>query len=427
MFKKFSQIWKVKSLRNKILVTCFLLIIFRATSRIPVPGVDVDVLKDMVGNIQNSGLGFLALLTGGSMENFSIILMGLSPYINASIIMQLLTVVSPKLESLSKEGESGRKKINSYTRWLTLPLSFLQSYGMILLLNSLSQGRLIDVADPMVILPAMLFVSAGTIFLMWLGEIITEKGIGNGISLIIYAGIAVNIPLVVGRVFSLDDETKTYAFIMFMIITIAMLFFIVLFTEGHRVIPITYGGRGRGNQGGLPIRVNQAGMIPIIFAVSMISFPTVIAQFFTNAKSEWMQDVASFINTYLNATTAGWTYIVIYFLLIVGFSFFYVSIVFNPEQIAENIQKRGGFVPGMRPGSQTSAYIGKVSNHLNLFGGVFLGIVAIIPILFTKYSDLSTNELVISGSGLIIVVGVVLELIRQVNAQMIMNDYEQLS
>lgn len=426
MLKTLKQIWNAKDLRGKIFFSLFIILLFRMASQIPVPGVDVDVVRSIKEGINNSGLNFLAVLTGGSMENFSIVLMGLSPYINASIIIQLLTIVVPKLEAISKEGESGRRALNMYTRWLALPLAFLQSYGMILLLNNLAQQGLLDTSNPYQILPTMLFITAGTVFLMWLGELISEKGIGNGISLLIFAGIVSGIPGVVARIFSLDDSDKIFSFLVFLAVTLVMLFFIILFTEGHRPIPITYAGKARGSQGGIPIRVNQAGMIPIIFAVSIISFPSVIAQFMKNAESEWLKNGATWIDTYLNASNAGYLYMVLYFLLIVGFSFFYVSIVFKPQEVAENIQKRGGFVPGMRPGTQTASYLEKVSNHLNLFGGVFLGIVAVIPLLFTKYTDLSSNELIISGSGLIIVVGVVLELIRQINAQLVMHDYEKL-
>lgn len=426
MFSYLRQIWNTPGLRKKILFTVFILVVFRVVAHIPVPGIDPEQLK---GIMQASGLDFLSLLTGGSIENFSIVLMGLSPYINASIIVQLLTVIVPKLESLSKEGEQGRNKINQYTRWIAFPLAFLQSYGMILLLNRLAPSGLLDVTRFAEVVPTMLYVSAGTIFLMWLGELITEKGIGNGISLLIFAGIVANIPQVVGNMLLSANagDTKTLPFLIFTVITIVMLFFIIMFTEGNRNIPITYAGRGaKSEKSGLPIRVNQAGMIPIIFAISMISFPSILSQFFANAESEWLRNASSFIQTYLNSSTPGYTYMLVYFLLILGFSYFYISITFNPDQIAENLQKRGGFIPGIRPGKQSSDYIAKVSSHLNLFGGVFLALIAIIPILFTRFTDLSTSDLLISGSGLIIVVGVVLELIRQINAQLVMHDYERL-
>ncbi len=431
MFKYLHQIWRSTTLRKKILFTLFILVVFRVAAHITVPGVNVGALAGIFE--QNDLLGVFSALTGGSMESFSIVLMGLSPYINASIIIQLMTVVIPKLEALSKEGMEGRRKINQYTRWLTVPFAFLQSYGMIILLNQSSQGNLIsDVTDPMVVLPIMIIITAGTVFLMWLGELITENGIGNGISLLIFASIISGMPTIVGRMLGIaqgGDTTKLWYFIVFVILTIAMLVFVVLITEGQRNVPITYATRatgGKGEKAGLPIRVNQAGMIPIIFAISMMTFPSVIAQFFRSSSSVTLQNIADFILKYFNATNPTYLYLVLYFLLIVAFSYFYVSVTFNPEQVAENIQKRGGFIPGIRPGSQTAEFLAKVSSHMNLFGGVFLAIVAVIPIIFTKYTTLSSSDLIISGSGLIIVVGVVLELIRQIDAQLIMHDYDKL-
>ena len=434
MFKYLHQIWQSKTLRKKILFTLFILVVYRLAAHISVPGVNVSAL----GNIfqQNDLLGVFSALTGGSMKNYSIVLMGLSPYINASIIMQLMTVVIPKLEALSKEGMEGRRKINQYTRVLTIPFALLQSYGMIILLNQSSRSAgaslISSVTDPGVVIPIMIIVTAGTIFLMWLGELITENGIGNGISLLIFASIISGMPTIVGRMLGIaqgGDTTKLGYFIAFVVLTILMLMFVVLITEGQRNIPITYATRatgGKGEKAGLPIRVNQAGMIPIIFAISMMTFPSVVAQFFQASASPLLQSIADVILKYFNATNPTYVYIVVYFLLIVAFSYFYVSVTFNPEQVAENIQKRGGFIPGIRPGSQTAEFLAKVSGHLNLFGGSFLAIVAVIPILFTKYTTLSSSDLIISGSGLIIVVGVVLELIRQIDAQLVMHDYDKL-
>lgn len=431
MLKYLHQIWQSTTLRKKILFTLFILIVFRVAAHITVPGVNVDALAGIFE--RNDLLGVFSAFTGGSMESFSIVLMGLSPYINASIIIQLMTVVIPKLETLSKEGMEGRRKLNQYTRWLTVPFAFLQSYGMIILLNQSSQGQLIsDVTDPTVVLPIMVTVTAGTVFLMWLGEMITEKGIGNGISLLIFASIISGMPAIVGRMLGIaqgGDTTKLWYFIAFVVLTVAMLVFVVLITEGQRNIPITYASRatgGKGEKAGLPIRVNQAGMIPIIFAISMMTFPSVIAQFFEKSSSPALQSVAGFILEYFNATNPTYLYMGLYFVLIVAFSYFYVSVTFNPEQIAENIQKRGGFIPGIRPGSQTAQFLAKVSSHMNLFGGLFLAVVAVVPIVFTKYTTLQSSDLIITGSGLIIVVGVVLELIRQIDAQLIMHDYDKL-
>lgn len=429
MLKYLKQIWNSKELRKKILFTFFLILIYRLVSHITVPGVDPTALKTILDS--SSMLGIFAAMTGGSMDNFSVVLMGISPYINASIIIQLMTVVIPHLENLSKEGEQGRHKINKYTRWLTLPLAFLQSYGMIVLLNSSANGQLIaDVRDPMLVLPIMLYITAGTVFLMWLGEIITEKGIGNGISMIIMFGIIANMPSVIGRILGLSqygDSSKLMPFLIFMALTLVILIMVIIFTEGQRKIPLTYTGRAtRGEKSVLPIKVNQAGMIPIIFAISMVTFPGVLAQFFQNAQSPFLQKVAEFILNNFSTQNPSIMYLVAYFLLVIGFSYFYVSVTFNPEQVAENIQKRGGFIPGIRPGSQTADFLGKTSSYLNLSGGIFLAIVAVVPLIFTKITPLSSGDLIISGSGLIIIVGVIIELINQINTQMVMHDYDKL-
>lgn len=435
MFKYLHQIWQSKQLRNKILFTLFILVVFRIAAHITVPGVNLAALENIFQ--QNDLLGVFSALTGGSMQHFSIVLMGLSPYINASIIIQLMTVVIPKLEALSKEGMDGRRKLNQYTRFLTIPFALLQSYGMIILLNQSSRGaagvKLISsVTDPSVVLPIMITVTAGTLFLMWLGELITENGIGNGISLMIFSSIVSGMPTVVGRMLGIaegGDTTKLSYFIVFVVLTVIMLMFVVLISEGQRNIPITYATRATGSKGeraGLPIRVNQAGMVPIIFAVSMMTFPSVMAQFFRASASTKLQHIADFILRWFDANNPSYFYLTIYFLLIVAFSYFYVSVTFNPEDVAENIQKRGGFIPGVRPGSQTAEFLGKVSSHLNLFGGTFIAVLAVVPILFTKYTTLASSDLIISGSGLIIVVGVVLEVIRQIDAQLVMHDYDKL-
>ncbi len=424
MFSSFHKIWHTEHLRRRILVTLGLLVVYRMVAHLPVPGTDPFALEQFLTNRSSGGLiGVFAALTGGAVDNFSVVMLGLSPYINASIIVQLCTVIFPKLEALSKEGQQGQQQLNKYTRWLGFPLAFVQSYGFLILLSR-SNLNLIDVTFPNVLLP-MLFVTAGSIFIMWLGEMITEKGIGNGISMIIFAGIVANIPTQISAMY-LAGGSERGAFVLFAVISLAMLIAVILFTDAHRLIPITYAnqGAGRGVQGGIPIRLNQAGMIPIIFAVSLITLPAIIAQFLQTAPN--FQGVVSAINTYFNATNPSWTYIVVYFLLVIAFTFFYVSVTFKPVELAESIQKRGGFVPGMRPGKQTSDMLTKISNRLNLWGGIFLGLVAIIPLLFTKFSTLGSSNLLISGSGIIIIVGVVMELIRQVNAQMLAHDYDKL-
>ncbi len=430
MFKVLKQIWHSKDLRRKILFTLGLLLVYRLMTHITIPGINVQSLQYVFD--RNALLGTFSLLTGGSAQHFSIALMGLSPYINASIIIQLLTVIVPRLEEISKEGEQGRKRLNRYTRFLALPLAFLQSYGMILLINSQAQVEIIQNIDSWgVLLPIMFATSVGTIVMMWLGEVISEKGIGNGTSLIIFAGIIAGIPPVIGPALKLA-EAEPERLLPFMAIVLFSLLFtlvVILFTEGQRRIPVTYAGqRGRGKveQSFLPIRINQAGMIPIIFAVSLITFPSIVGQFLLYADSEWLKEVGRIATTQLNQSS--WTYIVAYFLLVIGFTFFYVSIIFKPEEIAENIQKKGGFIPGLRPGKETSDYLRKVSNHLNLFGGLMIAFVGVLPIVLQLvFSELSIGgaTTIISGAGIIIVVGVVLDLIRQINAQLLTHHYER--
>lgn len=425
---KLVQIWRNQPLRKKILYTIGAILVYRFASSISVPGVDVAAIKTVFE--QNQILGAFSIFTGGSSENFSIMLMGVSPYINASIILQLMTVVIPKLEALSKEGEQGRRVINRWTRYLTLPLALLQSYGMILLLNnSAAQAGatlIADIYNPYTIIPLMLSITVGTIFLMWLGELITEKGIGNGISMIIFAGIVSAIPSIVGQTLGLAsfDESKYLPFIFMTIITLLTVMFVVFVTDAYRNVPITYGGAGQRavTKGGLPIKVNQAGMIPIIFAISMVTFPTLIAQFFPgNPVADWF--TVNFGGNQLSSA-----YIASLFIFVLAFTFFYVSITFKPEQVAENIQKRGGFIPGVRPGKETADYLSNVSLRLNLWGGLFIGGIAAGPILLQKFFQdfsIGTVQLLMSGSGIIIVVGVVIELVRQLNTQLMQENYDK--
>lgn len=430
MLKVLKQIWNSKDIRNKILFTLGMLAVYRLMTHITIPGVDKAALEYVFE--RNSLLGAFSLLTGGSAENFSIILMGLSPYINASIIIQLLSVIVPRLEEISKEGEQGRRTLNRYTRWLTLPLAILQSYGMIALINSQAQVEIIkNVGDWAVILPIMLIVSVGTLVLMWIGEVITEKGIGNGTSLLIFAGIIAAIPNVVGPTLKLaeTEPDRLLPFLAILLFSLLFTLLVVLFTEGQRRIPITYAGqrgRAKAEQSFLPIRINQAGMIPIIFAVSLITFPSIIGQFLLYADSEWVKSIGRFATTQFSNTN--WTYIVLYFFLVIAFTYFYVSIVFKPEEIADNIQKRGGFIPGLRPGKETSDYLAKVSNRMNLFGGTMIAFVGVLPIVLQLiFTELSVGSVptVVSGAGIIIVVGVVLDLIRQINAQLLTHHYER--
>lgn len=429
MLTYLKQIWRSDELRKRILFTVGILLLYRLLAHIPVPGSDPVALRQFLnGHKGIDALGIFAALTGGALNRFSVLLLGLSPYINASIIIQLCSVIFPKLEALSKEGQQGQQELNRITRWITFPLAFVQSYGFLLLLGA-NSVHIVDLTFPHVLAP-MLFVTTGSLFLMWMGELLTEKGIGNGISLIIFTGIVADIPQNISSMIVTSGGTglKMTAFYLFAVVSVLMLVAIVLFTDAHRQIPLTYAnqGAGRGVQGNIPVRLNQAGMVPIIFAVSLIAFPTIIASFLRSAQRPFIQDIVQFITTNLSAQNPSYFYIVVYFLLVYLFTYFYVSVTFKPEELAESIQKRGGFIPGVRPGPQTAAVLAKASNRLNFWGGLFLGVIAIIPLLFTKFGQLSSSDLIISGSGLIIIVGVVMELIRQVNAQLLAHDYEKL-
>lgn len=430
MFKYLSQIWHSKDLRNKILFTIGILVIYRLITQISIPNVNLEALSLVFE--RNKLLGAFSVLTGGSAENFSIVLMGLSPYINASIILQLMTVISPRLESISKEGEEGRRKINQYTRWLTFPLCLLQSYGMIRLLNASSPVPIIEnLSDPWVLLPIMVTISTGTVLIMWLGELISERGIGNGISLMIFTSIISGVPALLASTFALaqQDTERLVPLVAMVLLTIFFTVLVILITEGQRRIPITYAGQSRGSRGeqaNLPIRVNQAGMIPIIFAVSVVTFPSVLGQFLINAKSQWVRDLGEFFINYFQGQ--GMLYLSLYFLLIIAFTYFYVGITFNPDNVAENIQKRGGFVPGLRPGKQTADYLRSVSSHLNLWGGLLIALVAIAPILLQdlfQTAGTGSIPIIISGASLIIIVGVVSDLMRQINAQLLSHHYDR--
>ncbi len=426
-----KRIWNSRELRKKIIFTLFIILVFRIAAHIAVPGVDPAAIKSLFEG--GGAFAIFAALTGGSMENFSIVMMGLAPYINASIIVQLMTVVIPKLEQLSKEGESGQRTITTITRWLTLPLALAQSYGMIVLISGGVPGGqpFIDPHDPSQVLPAMITIAAGTLFLMWLGELITEKGIGNGISLLIFTGIISAMPGVVGNLLTqadLGETTKIVPFLAFVAVSAILLLIVVYVMDANRPIQIVNASRNTtGEKSTLPIRLLQAGMIPIIFAVSLLTFPSVLAQFLQGANAQWLQNAALWWQRHFSSGNITIEYLILYFLLILLFSYFYISVTFRPEQVAENIQKRGGFIPGIRPGKETAEHLAFVSNRINLWGGSFLGFIALVPLVFTMFSPLSQTDLIISGAGLIIVVGVVLELIRQVNAHLVTHNYDKLA
>lgn len=439
MLNHLKKIFAVKHLKNKILMTLALVLVYKLLAIIPVPGVNTEALSSMLAD--NEGLAFFGALMWWWLASFSIILMGLSPYINALIIMQLLGVIIPPLENLKKEWEAGQRKINKYTRILAFPLAFVQSYWMILLLNTLASGQIIDTSDTGTVLTAMTIVTAGTMFLVWLGEVMTEYGISNGISIIISASVLSGIPSLIAGYFPDNGgwvfDTISWAFtnsegfaglsswLSFLIIlalTVAVIYVIVKFTEWYRKIPVIYTRTGREEKSFFPIKVNQAGMVPIIFAVSLITFPSILWKVLSKGNSD--SGIAKFLMENFSFNNPSWMYIAVYFVLVVLFAYFYVSITFNTDEIAESIQKRGGYIPGVRPGSETSAYLGKVSSHLNLFGGWFLALIAVFPYIMQKFVWTQVN-FIVSWAGLIIIVSVVLELVRQIDSEMQMYDYKK--
>lgn len=428
------EILHSKELRKRILFTVWILFVFRLAAHITIPGIDVQRVSSLLSG--NQLFSIFSLLTGGGLDRMSIVMMGISPYITASIIVQLLTVIVPKWEQLSKEGERGQRIINRWTRIITVPIAFMQAYGLLSLLTSTGQGEsLFTDSSASTIIWAIFIATTGTMLLLWLGDLITEKGIGNGTSVIIFAGILAGVPGLIQQYAGLVsvDASQFYILLAAGAFTLAMIVFIVLISDGQRKIPITYAtkamqGRVSNESSFIPIPVNQAGMIPIIFAVSLLALPSLLANYLQVANSDWLKGASTWVMQNFTQDS-GW-YLGSYFFLIILFTYFYVSVAFNPEQVAENIQKRGGFIPGMRPGRQTADFLGKVSRRLTLLGSLFIAIVALLPLTMKFFSNESfgaTVPVLVSGAGLIIVVGVVLELVRQVNAQLMMQDYEKFS
>ncbi|MBI4250144.1 preprotein translocase subunit SecY [Candidatus Uhrbacteria bacterium] len=421
MLKKCIQIWSLPDLRNRILFVLGMLVVFRLAASVPIPGVDAANLRQFFAG--NQIFGLMNIFSGGGLERFSVVAMGVAPYITSSIIFQLLVMILPRLEALQKDGEYGRQKINQYTRYLTVPLAVIQGYGMILLLRQSPRPILADVSVESI--AAMLItMTAGTVFLMWIGELISEKKIGNGISLLIFAGIVANLPSIVQSI-QLLEASQFVNLIIFLAVALLTIVVVVYMTEGQRNIPVTYARRVRGMRmiGGvdthLPLRVNQAGVIPIIFAISVILFPPTIAQFFVNARSAWVTQGAQAVIAFFNDSTF---YGILYFLLVIGFTYFYTSVVFKPDQIAENLQKQGGFVAGIRPGKATADFLQATVMRINLPSAVFLGAIAVLPLVIQQLTEIRT--LAIGGTSLLIVVSVVLESMKQIDAQLTMRDYE---
>ncbi len=454
MIEAVRTAFSLPDLRKRIFFTVGLLIVYRLVANIPVPGVNLEAW--LAFSNQESGnavINFLDLLSGGAVRNFSVMAMGVYPYITASIIIQLLTPIIPQLQELSTEGESGRNKMNKYTYYLTVPLAFLQAVGQIRLIGFSLPGGLEqlmpyfgtsggDLLPTMVTLFAML---GGTMFAIWLGELITEDGIGQGISLIIFGGIVSGILPNIARIFSMDDMTsRIFTTIAFVVVMLSTVLVIVYIQEGQRRIPVQYGRRVRGRKvyqgqsSHVPLRVNTAGMIPIIFAQSFLTFPPLIAALFVTGSGSFVDRIATGVSSFSavaspqDAPIQFFAYWSVYFLLVVGFTFFYTDVMVKQQNLSQTLQRQGGFIPGIRPGKRTDDYLMAVVRRITLAGAVFLGIIAILPGILAILGmilqiDGLQNALVVQGSGLIIVVGVVIDTMRQLESQLLMRHYEGFS
>ncbi len=415
--------------RKKILFTLAMLLIFRFVAHVPVPGVDSATLQDTFDN--NAILGFLNIFSGGALQNLSVAALGVYPFITATIVMQLAQPLIPRLSALAREGEAGRNKIQLYTHWLTVPLAAFQGYAQLLLIQQLGgvSGIGFTGGQALPTVATLASLIAGTMFLVWLGERISENGVGNGVSLIIFGGIVAGLPGIVGRGVLTGTGAAVGGILLLAVVTILIVGFIVLFQEAQRRVPVQYarssirGGRLYRQQGQsfIPLRVNSAGMIPLIFAFSIMIFPPVAAQFFAEtADVGWIVTVARFFETALSPT--GVLYWGLVFVMVVLFAFFYTMVIFQQQNLAENLQRQGGFIPGIRPGRPTQEYITRVLIRITWGGAIFLGIVAVLPFFATRLTNVQALQ--ISAAGLLIVVGVVIDTMRQIEAQMMMRNYE---
>lgn len=413
-----------KKIRNKILFTFLMITLFRIFTFLPVSVVDSTKLRQLFS--QNQFFSLLDIFSGGTLINFSVMALGLGPYINASIIMQLLTVVFPALEALSKEGEFGRKKINQYTRALALPITILQSIGLYLLLQN---QQIVSNLGPIQLISFIMTLTAGSYILMWFGELISEHGLGNGISVLIFVGIVSRLPITFFQTLSTIDSRMFINLGLLLALAAGVVYAVVFVNEAVRRVPVYYAKRVKGNRvyqqatNYLPLKLNQAGVIPIIFAISFVLFPQMIGNFLMVSKNAQALAIGTFLTNAFSPT--GIVYNVLYFLLVVGFTFFYTIIVFNPDKIADEIQKHGGFIPGIRPGSATKMYLQQVLYRITTFGAMFLGMVAVLPSLLSAATGIPS--LVIGGTGILIVVSVVLETFKLIESQVVMKSYDALS
>lgn len=423
-FQKLVQIFKIKDLRSKILFILLIFAIFRTMANIPIPGIDAQGMKNFFNQFQMFGL--LNVFTGGALDRLSIVMLGLGPYITAVIIFQLLTMIFPQLERIYKEeGEAGRQKFNQYARIATVPLAALQGYAMLALL---SRQGVIGALSPTLLLTSILTVTAGALFLMWLGELISEKGIGNGVSLLIFAGIVADMPNNLRQLLVTYEPARIPSYLLFLAMAIIIIGGVVLVNEARRNIPVSYAKRVRGMKmyGGvstyLPLNINPAGVIPIIFALSILLFPSMLANFLAGTGG-WLGALARGIGDFFQDP---WVNGILYFILVFVFTYFYTAVTFDPKAIATNLQKMGGFIPGIRPGESTAGFLYYILNRVLLLGALFLGTIAILPQIVAGITGVQVFQFLIGGTSLLIVVSVVLETWRQINAQLEMHDYEKL-
>ncbi len=427
MLQAVANAFKLPDLRKKLIFTFIILVIYRFAAHVPVPGVNVEALRQVFQ--RNQLLGLLDMFSGGAMQNFSVMAMGVYPFITAQIVLQLLQPIIPALEQLSKEGEAGRQKLNLYTHMLTVPLAALQGFGQTSLLAQSTGG-----IGPVITnfgfragtwlptLATLMTLTAGTMFAIWLGELIDEQGIGNGLSIIIFGGIVAGIPQHLGQLW----VSNPWSILIFVIITAITVVGIVVVQEGQRRIPVQYAKRVRGTKiyGGqsthIPLQVNSAGMIPLIFAVSVMMFPGVVASYFVNAQIQGISSIANFI--YRLFSSEGVFYWIMYFVLVVAFTYFYTDMIFRQQDLPEILRKQGGFIPGIRPGAHTAEYLNGVLKRITLVGALFLGLVAILPFLVRPL--VGTSQMLLTSTGLLIVVGVVLDTMKQLEAQLLMRHYE---
>jgi preprotein translocase subunit SecY len=420
--------FRIPDLRSKILFTLGMLVIFRFLAAVPVPGVNREGLQDFIQN--NALLGILNIFSGNSLQNFSIVALGVYPYITASIIMQLMTPIIPGLNELSNEGQGGRNKINQYTHWLTVPLAMLQAYGQGVLFSQqtgpdglpLIEG--FGFGNPNTVLPTiatLVTMTAGTMLLVWIGELITEFGIGNGASIIIFGGIVASLPGAVMSLFGGSSvSSNVIGVVMFAAIGLLTVVGIVLINEGQSRIPVRSGRMYGGNTTFIPLNVNSAGMIPLIFAVSILVFPGLIAQFLSTSSNETLRNFAGELSRFMSPNTL--QYNIVYFVLVVAFTYFYTMVIFQQQKISENLQRQGAFIPGVRPGRNTQQYLMRTLNRITLIGALFLGTVAILPFIASTLTGV--NSLLLGATSLLIVVGVAIDTMRQLEAQLVMRNYE---